>query len=186
MNNDNDYASKFLKENVSTIKDNVYILPCTEILNGNETSSSIKLGNGIVYKDDKIMSVTAGKLVHSSSSSTCSYKINNNKKYYTPRTGDQVIGIIEDKGTDYYKVNIFSGVNSYALLGRLAFEGATKRNKPELKKGDVIYARVLMAHKDLDTELTCLSNTGDYHYYCYYFYFCYNHYHYRIKERMDN
>jgi len=164
MNENDDYASKFLQENVTIARDNVYVLPCTEIKNdSNDISNSIKLGNGVIYKDDKIISLTAGKLVYSSSSSsssTCSYNINNNKKYYIPKIGDQVIGIIEDKGTDYYRVNIFNGVNNSALLGRLAFEGATKRNKPELKKGDIIYARVQMAHKDLDTELTCLSNTG--------------------------
>jgi exosome complex component RRP40 len=61
--------------------------------------------------------------------------------------------------TDYYRVNIFSG--SIAILNRLAFEGATKRNKPELKVGDVIYCRVSLAHRDLDTELTCISSTSN-------------------------
>ena len=73
-------------------------------------------------------------------------------------TGDQVVGIIEEKLSEYYRVNIFSG--SAALLGRLAFEGATKRNKPELKRGDLVYARVSLAHKDLETELTCISSSG--------------------------
>jgi exosome complex component RRP40 len=70
-----------------------------------------------------------------------------------------VVGIIEEKTADYYRVNIFSG--SVAILNRLAFEGATKRNKPELKVGDVIYCRVSLAHRDLDTELTCISASSN-------------------------
>ena len=55
-------------------------------------------------------------------------------------------------------MNIFS--SSTALLNKLAFEGATKRNKPELKKGDVLYLLVSVADKDLDTEVTCISSSG--------------------------
>jgi exosome complex RNA-binding protein Rrp4 len=69
-----------------------------------------------------------------------------------------VVGIIDDKGGDYYRVNIFSG--SISLLSRLGFEGASKRNKPELKVGDVVYCKVTLAHKHLDTELTCISSSG--------------------------
>jgi len=68
------------------------------------------------------------------------------------------VGIIEDRGSEFYKVNIFSG--SVALLSRLGFEGASKRNKPELKVGDVVYCRIALAHKDLDTEVTCVMGSG--------------------------
>jgi exosome complex component RRP40 len=68
------------------------------------------------------------------------------------------VGIIEERTSDYYKVNIFSGAP--AVLNRLSFEGASKRNKPELKVGDVVYCRVSMAHKDIDTELSCTSTSG--------------------------
>jgi len=39
----------------------------------------------------------------------------------------------------------------------LAFEGATKRNKPALKVGSLVYARVSLAHKDMDPELECFD-----------------------------
>ena len=55
-------------------------------------------------------------------------------------------------------MNILSGNSAY--LSRLGFEGATKRNKPELKPGEVIYCRVQMASKGLDTELTCIATGG--------------------------
>jgi len=55
-------------------------------------------------------------------------------------------------------VNIFS--SALAQLHRLSFDGATKRNKPELKVGDVVYCRISLAHKDLETELTCMAAVG--------------------------
>lgn len=106
-------------------------------------------------KTDTIIAVIIGTLKFRSPST---FWVESNCKRYFPRTGDQIVGIIEDKGGDYYKVNIFS--TSSALLSRLSFEGATKRNKPELKKGDIIYARVSLAHKDLETELTCTAASG--------------------------
>lgn len=102
--------------------------------------------------------------VHATLAGTLSYRapssywVSCNPKWYYPRTGDQVVGIIEDKTGDFYKVNIRSGAT--AFLSRLGFEGATKRNRPELKTGEVVYCRVQMAHKDLDTELTCIASGG--------------------------
>ena len=78
-----------------------------------------------------------------------------NCKKYLPKIGDHILGIIEERSGEYYRVCINSG--SYALLSRLSFDGATKRNKPELKPGDVIYSRVIVAFKDCETEIACTS-----------------------------
>jgi hypothetical protein len=80
------------------------------------------------------------------------------RRRYYPRQGDQVVGIIEERGGDFYTVNIFSG--RHCLLNRLAFEGATKRNRPELKRGDLVYARVILADVQRDTELSCVNTNG--------------------------
>jgi len=119
-------------------------------------SSSIKIGPGLQQlKDGKIMATTAGMLSYRPKNQ---YWIDTSKKRYYPKVGDQVVGIIEDRGGEHYIVNIFTGI--HCILNRLSFEGATKRNKPELKKGDVIYARVLSAERDGDTVLTCTSSGG--------------------------
>ena len=47
-----------------------------------------------------------------------------------------------------------------AVLNSLAFEGATRRNRPKLSEGDLVYARVTLAHKDVDTELSCIEASG--------------------------
>lgn len=46
-------------------------------------------------------------------------------------------------------------------LPHLAFEGATRKTRPQLSAGDLVYARVAIAHKHLEPELECLSaSTG--------------------------
>lgn len=44
-----------------------------------------------------------------------------------------------------------------AQLDGLAFESATKRNRPILKVGSLVYARVSLAHKDMEPELECFD-----------------------------
>lgn len=40
-------------------------------------------------------------------------------------------------------------------MGSLAFDGATKRNRPNLQIGSLVYARVSKTRSDLEPELTC-------------------------------
>ena len=54
-----------------------------------------------------------------------------------------------------HKVNI--SANKTVMMAKLAFDGATKRNKPELKKGDVVYCRVSELHAHLDPQLSCMA-----------------------------
>ena len=126
-----------------------------DILTSNIGSSDeqIKLGRGLSLKDNKIIANIAGDLRQNIFNNK--YYINNNKKFYEPKENDQIIGIIDDKAGDFYKVNVYSG--NICVLNRLSFEGATKRNKPELKSGDLVYCRVLSDSKQIDTELTCIT-----------------------------
>lgn len=45
-------------------------------------------------------------------------------------------------------------------LPMLSFEGATRRNRPNLNAGDLVYARVVTANRDLDPVLTCVDGQG--------------------------
>lgn len=65
-----------------------------------------------------------------------------------------MIGIIVDRSSEYYQVDV--GGFSTALLPLLAFEGATKRNRPHLGVGSVVYARVVSADRDSEPQLSCL------------------------------
>ena len=50
---------------------------------------------------------------------------------YVPVKDDSVIGIITNRGSESYKVDI--GSSMPAALGNLSFEGATRRNRPNLQ-----------------------------------------------------
>merc|ERR1711879_443751 len=93
-------------------------------------------------------------------------RVENLRKRYIPRKGDFVVGIVMARNAEFYKVEIRSP--SPAFLPTLAWNGATKRNRPVLEIGMLVYARVEAAHPDLDTELSCVEpdtkkswNTGE-------------------------
>lgn len=50
--------------------------------------------------------------------------------------------------------------SQYASLPELAFEGATKRNKPVVQVGDLVFGRLSHAHPDCEPEMTCVDSSG--------------------------
>eukprot|EP00903_Cladosiphon_okamuranus_P020234 g18571.t1 len=118
------------------------------------TTRSLRLGPGLVqHAQDKVLTTRAGVLRYRP---PCSYWVESNGKRYGARVEDQVLGVVEDRvGGEAYKVNIFG--SSAALLGMLEFDGASKRSKPNLKSGSLVFCRVAAVNKDMDTELTCTS-----------------------------
>ncbi|WKX90284.1 hypothetical protein Q1695_009266 [Nippostrongylus brasiliensis] len=72
---------------------------------------------------------------------------------YVAEKGDRVIGIVAGSAGDFYKLDI--GTPENAMVSFLSFEGATKRNRPDLKIGDVVYAQVSDEFAHTDVELTC-------------------------------
>ena len=125
----------------------------------------------------RIQAIIAGRLLYRSSSRTW-YVASNPRRYHLTQSpisssplakstqqgitanmgvGDRVIGIIEDQkaSADYYRVNIF-GSHS-ALLHVLSFEGATKRNRPQLDPGSLIYCRIVQGFGGgrMDPEVSC-------------------------------
>jgi exosome complex component RRP40 len=76
-------------------------------------------------------------------------------KYYSPKVDDPVIGIIVQKSSEFYKVDI----NSYthAILNTKDFEGATKKQKPNLNLGDIVFARVSKVNKFDTPMLSCIN-----------------------------
>jgi exosome complex RNA-binding protein Rrp4 len=76
--------------------------------------------------------------------------------------GDRVIGIVEDQraSSDYYRINIYG--SHPALLHVLSFEGATKRNRPQLDPGALVYCRVVRGFGGgrMDPEVSCKVGGG--------------------------
>ncbi|PLW16583.1 hypothetical protein PCANC_11746 [Puccinia coronata f. sp. avenae] len=84
--------------------------------------------------------------------------IQGRSKRYVAALGDPVIGIVIAKHAEGYRVDI--GTSQPASLDGLAFEGATKRTKPNLKIGAVVYARVSLASNHTETEIECINPTN--------------------------
>ncbi|KAG6820702.1 hypothetical protein H0H93_012755 [Arthromyces matolae] len=120
---------------------------------------NLKLGPGLVQKNGaneagpSVIATRAGLLNHSSNGSK--WWVESNSRRYVPAPQESVIGVVVQKVGDGFRVDI-GGAHSASLDG-LAFEGATKRNKPNLKIGSLVYARVSLAHKDMEPELECFD-----------------------------
>lgn len=77
----------------------------------------------------------------------------NTVRRYTAAPGDVIIGVITHKTPDFYRVDIRG--SAPAILATTAFNGATKRHKPEVKVGNHVLAWVSRVDPDLDVELSC-------------------------------
>lgn len=103
----------------------------------------------------------AGRLIYNPSSHTI-YVLTNTKRY-TPQIHDRVITIIENQiGGDYYRVTIPNCImNNNVILNKIHFEGATKRNRPYLANGDLVYGRIVNSlNYSSEIEISCLVNRG--------------------------
>ena len=79
---------------------------------------------------------------------------------YIPRAGDLVIAQVQRSSMDFFHLSICPHTPQ-AILPQLAFEGASKKTRPQLKPNDLVYARVLSANKNMEIELTCVNpSTG--------------------------
>ncbi|KIW91112.1 uncharacterized protein Z519_08006 [Cladophialophora bantiana CBS 173.52] len=79
---------------------------------------------------------------------------------YIPRPGDLVIAQVRISTADFFHVYI-NRYSPQAFLPQLAFEGATKKTRPQLKTNDLVYAKVVSAQKNMEIELSCVNpSTG--------------------------
>ncbi|CAK7246430.1 MAG: exosome non-catalytic core subunit rrp40 [Sporothrix thermara] len=80
---------------------------------------------------------------------------------YYPTTGDLVIGQVLHTTADQAIVALapHDAPPLRAVLPVLSFAGATRKNRPDLHAGTLVYARVALAAKHLDTELECVDTT---------------------------
>lgn len=84
--------------------------------------------------------------------------IDSQQKRYVAVKGDSVIGIVTARSGDVFKVDC--GGSEQASLSYLAFEGATKRNRPNVQVGDLVFGHLVVANKDMEPELACIDGSG--------------------------
>jgi len=86
------------------------------------------------------------------------YWVDCHSKRYIASRGENVIGVVTAKAGDTFRVDI--GTSEAASLSYLAFEGATKKNRPAVAVGDLVYAKLLVASRDMEPELVCVDGYG--------------------------
>lgn len=86
------------------------------------------------------------------------YYVDSYQKRYIPAKNDSVVGVVQSKTLDFFWVDI--NASEPAALSYLAFEGATKKNRPEINVGDLVYCKVVLANPDLEPELVCVDSNG--------------------------
>ncbi|KAH9991278.1 exosome complex exonuclease RRP40 [Russula vinacea] len=119
---------------------------------------TIKLGPGLQQFSDpegrtSINVTRAGTLEQNAKGNQ--FWVEGNSRRYVPAAQEPVIGIVSARQGEGWRVDI--GSAHQASLDGLAFEGASRRNRPSLKVNSVVYARISLAHKDMEPELECFD-----------------------------
>jgi exosome complex component RRP40 len=71
-----------------------------------------------------------------------------------------VLAIVHHSSAESFHCSI-TPHTAYAQLSHLAFEGVSKKTRPQLAAGSLVYAKIAMASKHLEPELTCCNpSTG--------------------------
>jgi len=120
-----------------------------------EDRSTVVLGPGLRRQGDDVVVAKAGVLRRRDPGW---YWVDCHQKRYVPTRGENVIGVVLAKAGDTFKVDI--GTSEAASLSYLAFEGATKKNRPNVQVGDIVYAKQLVASRDMEPELVCVDSYG--------------------------
>jgi exosome complex component RRP40 len=81
--------------------------------------------------------------------------VSETRRRYIPQLNDVVVGMVVEQLGESYVVDI-NGPR-YASLDSLGFDGASRRNCPDLQAGALVFARVVRAMNDVEPQLTCLA-----------------------------
>lgn len=123
-------------------------------------NKKVVLGSGLrLESHDSVKATKCGMLCKRKNI----YYVDAYQKRYLPSKNDSVIGIVQSKTTDFFWVDIntsepackfFSLIYhlsimffyNFIALPYLAFEGATKKNRPDINNGDLVFCKVVLAN----------------------------------------
>lgn len=118
----------------------------------------LQIGPGIIQSGSDVIALRTGRLHYLKQNSKLI--LESPQKRYVPLQNDLVIGIVTARLAEFFRVDI--GSQYTAILSLLTgFDNATKKNRPTWSVGTVIFARVSIAHPELDPELTCFDPSGN-------------------------
>ncbi|EFY93142.1 exosome non-catalytic core subunit rrp40 [Metarhizium acridum] len=138
----------------------VFVLPGDHIppdLVPSHPKKPLRLGPGLRHvPPNDVVPTLAGQLVTDRPKNAIRVETSHGR--YVPRVGELVIGTIHKSAADVYYVHL-SDHTAPVLLPQLSFESATKKTRPVLAPGALVYARVTLANKHMDAELECVSSS---------------------------
>lgn len=120
----------------------------------------ITIGPGIykIPKTQEIIPQQTGYLKSIGKKSTTDklLYVDSNSKRYTPQVNDFVVGVVTGVYSDFFKVSL-QDFSQQVQLSMMAFPNASKKNRPNLKIGQAVYARVSEANPEIDIEIECID-----------------------------
>jgi len=135
----------------------------TFTVDSKETKTIIGKGMSLLPKKsnekhalDKVLTTKVG-ILRQLSVKPRRFFVESRVKRYIPTVNDELVGVVVGKFGMTYKVEI--SAPRYGYLDFLAFHGATKRNRPNLRIGAVVYCKVVEADRNLNPVLSCKSET---------------------------
>ncbi|KAJ7554985.1 hypothetical protein O6H91_05G018300 [Diphasiastrum complanatum] len=131
------------------------VAPGDIVLDLTTVSKTLRLGSGLRQDGGSITVMKAGRLRYSKPNKLW---VEGSQRRYIPNIEDVVIGIVVDRRFENFTIDI--NAPTYGILPVLAFEGATRRNIPNIQVGAAIYTRVVKAHRDINPELCCTDASG--------------------------
>lgn len=120
------------------------------------TAPKRKIGHGIHHQPstNTHTATIAGALTVDHRKKSAS--IQNPSTRYIPRVGDLVIAQLRGQSQEFFHLYL-SAQGHQAILHQLNFEGATKKTRPKLEVGDLVYAKVVFAQRNMEIEVSCVN-----------------------------
>ncbi|KAI9791323.1 MAG: exosome non-catalytic core subunit rrp40 [Piccolia ochrophora] len=134
-------------------------IPSAEISSLSQHTGPLKLGPGLRHIPPSTIHPTIAGELWSDGKKNALW-VENSGGRYVPTVGDTVLAVVHHSSPEYYHCAI-TAHTSFATLPQLAFENATRKTRPLLVPGSLVYARVSLADKHMDPELECVNpSTG--------------------------
>ncbi|MCJ1401305.1 exosome non-catalytic core subunit rrp40 [Xylographa trunciseda] len=124
-----------------------------------DSSHPLKLGPGLRHIPPSTITPTVAGLLFVDQKKKAIW-VENSSGRYIPQVNDVVVATVHHSSTDVFHCAI-TPQTTVAQLPHLAFEGVSKKTRPQLSSGSLVYAKVTSASKHMDPEITCCNpSTG--------------------------
>ncbi|KAJ4373862.1 exosome non-catalytic core subunit rrp40 [Neocucurbitaria cava] len=134
-------------------------IPHGALPRGTGKKKTLTLGPGLRHIPPSTVATTvAGALAIDNKKNAALVEFNSGR--YLPFAGDLVIATVNGSAGENFSC-LLTANTPFATLPHLAFEGATKKTRPQLPPNSLVYCRITSAGRDLPPELTCVDpSTG--------------------------